>query len=439
MDVETTDVINLPPTKPCWNKSRKRNQTHLTTPPPDDELEMPPKKRKTGHGTAASTPSGSEASEPGSDEQQEDNNETPRPPLRTARLSYSASQHSTQSGGSSPRKHLAVMNLYERRIKTGNFSDTASMPKLLSDLRKLLVSRLLCGRKILGSASEPFFQQVDSLHADFDIFKEDPEVYFSPERDQLGTTPAPEDAMYILESAAECAANDQAECGWSSDVHHEVLSQALRRRQPGKTFKTLVKFMSCSTSTLIKEYKLPSAPDKKIDYCIYIDPAHDTEDPGIADLIDNLRTQLPLYSINISGEISLLKTPLAIPVEIKRSGEGGDDAALQVSTWLEAQTEFLHQLISRCPDSGLSMDDIGYVPGLIIQGHSWNLVAATRRGNETVRRPRSRMDCANVGRSYGLICVLDRPARLLAFIRSWRSYRCYVRGLLTSTGLGLRS
>ncbi|WAO97023.1 Hypothetical protein NCS54_01472600 [Fusarium falciforme] len=167
-------------------------------------------------------------------------------------------------------------------------------------------------------------------------------------------------------SAAECASHDQVECGWSSDVHHEILSQALRRRQLGRTYKTLVKFMACLTATLMKEYKLLSAPGKKVDYCIYLDPAYDTDDPGMGNLIDNLRSQLPLYSINITGEISLLKMPLAIPIKIKRSGEGGDDAALQVATWLEAQMEFLYRLISRCASSRPSLDDIGFMPGLII-------------------------------------------------------------------------
>ncbi|KAH6952511.1 hypothetical protein BKA56DRAFT_504853 [Ilyonectria sp. MPI-CAGE-AT-0026] len=213
------------------------------------------------------------------------------------------------------------------------------------------------------------------------------DCFFSPERDTLGCTPSPEDVMYILESAAECATKDQAECGWSSDVHHEVLVLALRRRQPGRTYKQLVKFMACSTAQLIKEYKLPSAPDKKIDYCIYIDPQHDAANPDMVDHIDNLRCQLPLYSINVTSEISLLKNPLAIPIETKRSGEGGDDAALQVTTWLEAQLEFLHRLIRRClPRDGdtPTLNDIGFLPGLIIQGHTWNFVAATRQGYETV-------------------------------------------------------
>ncbi|KAM0415976.1 hypothetical protein ACHAPT_013075 [Fusarium lateritium] len=387
--------------------------------------EMPsPKKRKAAHpppelGTSISAGSLSLSS----DDDDEDNDEaqemTPRP-HRTSRLSHSTSGKSTQSGGSSPRKHLAAMNLFDRSVVIRNLSDTARQTPALLAMRSRLLS-LHRGRGILGESHKSIFSgdSLASLHPDFATLSNDADFFFSPERDILGQTPSPEDVSNILDSAAECTTMDQPESGWNAEVHHPLLALALRQRRPGQTFKALVKFMSCSSAALIKEYKLPSAPDKKIDFCIFIDPEYDLENPDMAIHVDNLRAQLPLISINVTSEFSLLKRPLAILIETKRSGEGGDNAALQLTTWLEAQLELLHRLVSRCqaiPSAGgdlPTLNDIGFIPGVIVQGHDWNFVAATREGHETVIW--SKMFIGSTGDILGIYQIVN----FLQILREW--------------------
>ncbi|KAJ3521278.1 hypothetical protein NM208_g13367 [Fusarium decemcellulare] len=377
--IETADAIDIS-LQPRLSRNLKRahspSRLSIPTPPP----EMPSlKKRKTAHGmpsaaeSDASADSDSNSSQDGDQDPQNPQDMTPRA-SRTSALAHSRassqlSSHrttsSSQTGGSSPRKHLAAMALSSRYVKRGNFSETAR-----ESTKNLIPS--------IGPA----------LHVDFTTLAED-DVFFSAQRDTLGSTPLPEDVVYILESASECRLMDQGESGWNAEVHHPLLAMALRKRQPGHTYKKLFKFMSCSSAPLIKEYKHPSAPDKNIDFCIYIDPEHDQQ-PDMASHVDNLRSLLPLQSINITSDIPLLNRPLAVPIETKRTGEGGDDAALQVSTWLEAQLELLHRLVRRCQvlsstyNDLPALSDIGFLPGLIIQGDDWNFVAATRQDNETV-------------------------------------------------------
>ncbi|KAF4988309.1 hypothetical protein FDECE_15105 [Fusarium decemcellulare] len=400
--IETADAIDIS-LQPRLSRNLKRahspSRLSIPTPPP----EMPSlKKRKTAHGVPsaaesdASADPDSNSSQDGDQDAQNPQDMTPRA-SRTSALAHSRassqlSSHRTTSssrtGGSSPRKHLAAMALSSRYVEQEDFSETARQPSALSAMRSRLMS-VSRGRGILGESTKSLISSTGpALHVDFATLAED-DVLFSAQRDTLGSTPLPEDVVYILESARECKLMDQGESGWNIEVHHPLLAMALRKRQPGHTYKTLFKFMSCSSAPLIKEYKHPSAPDKKIDFCIYIDPKHDQQ-PDMASHINNLRSLLPLQSINITSDIPLLNRPLAVPIETKRTGEGGDDAALQVSTWLEAQLELLHRLVRRCQvlsstyDDLPALSDIGFLPGLIIQGHDWNFVAATRQDNETV-------------------------------------------------------
>lgn len=146
-----------------------------------------------------------------------------------------------------------------------------------------------------------------------------------------------------------------------------------------------------STASLIKEYRTLHAPHKKIDFCVYIDAQYDSDGGEMASHIDTLRARLPLLSINPTDDLPLLCHPIAIPIETKRPGEGLDTANLQVATWLSSHFVFLQRLLdagslSSCDaDQPVpSLDDIGFLPGLIVQGNMWNFVAATREGSRTV-------------------------------------------------------
>lgn len=101
-------------------------------------------------------------------------------------------------------------------------------------------------------------------------------------------------------------------------------------------------------------------------------------------------------SINPTNDLSLLSKPIAIPIEIKRPSEGLDTANLQVATFLTAHLTLLQRLVdagaSAPVDDGEktpSVDDLGFLPGLILQGNTWNFIAASRQDPRTVGLPRA--------------------------------------------------
>ncbi|KAF5017480.1 hypothetical protein F66182_10585 [Fusarium sp. NRRL 66182] len=361
-------------------RTGKRQRSYHPTPPPEEQNRVDndmadaslTKKRKTGHQRSVS--SATPQRDRSSDDQDEAGLEeaTPRPagalrlsPPRGAPSNASSqTRSSTPSSASCPKKHFAAMSLFETGFDFRDLADTASQPKSLTEMCTYL-KKLRRGRGILGASSESKFARRElgpGLDPEFATFTTDADYFFSAERDTLGSTPSPEDVMYILESAIECSSIMQAECCWNSQVHHPLLALSLRQRTPGQTYKQLIKVAPCSTASLIQEYKPLGAPNKKIDYCIFIDPKYDAENSAIAAQIDIVRHHLPLLSINTTGEFSLLQRPLAIPIETRRPGEGWDGAALQESTWLGAQIVFLQQLLKlgKSAHDAPSLDEIGF-------------------------------------------------------------------------------
>ncbi|CAJ0555002.1 Ff.00g135150.m01.CDS01 [Fusarium sp. VM40] len=365
------------------------------TPPPDSlvssEVEMAPaKKRKTTTGAVAS---------PSPDDIQEDNDateqETPKP-LRRVHLpsvaSSTSSATSGRSGASSPRKQLAAMALSTRGVETRAMSDPSGLPPALAQLRTKLL-QFGRGRGILGLNSLASIRDeaaARAFHPDMVAIYEDKDFSCSAHRDALGSTPSPEDVLYILECAADCLRMGRSEAAWNNEVHFPLLCLALRPRVKG-AFQRLVNVTNCSTASIVPDYRIRFVPDKKIDFCVYLDPRYDTIDTNIASQVDSVRARLPLLSINPTDDLSLLSNPIAISIETKRPGEGLDTANLQVATFLTAHLTILQRLV----DAGAAMpvdegekmpsvDDLGFLPGLIVQGNTWNFVAASRQDSRII-------------------------------------------------------
>ncbi|KAL6399375.1 hypothetical protein AUP68_17921 [Ilyonectria robusta] len=464
-DVEDAPVWSpqLPPspqkqTQPLLDCSRKRKYDrpssagHLAhpTPPPDSpishddrekysSIEMPSsKKRKTGPGTPTTLPSTTDGYGQDEDDNNDNNDannrmgdeydQTPRPPRRRhvpsdASSLSSATRSSTStsglSGASSPRKRLAAMALSDCGVQIRAMSDPSLLPPSLAAIRAKL---MLCarGRGILGASAKDSLSAGQMLHPDMEILQTDPEFYFSSSRDELGSTPSPQDVLYLLECAADCLRLDRSEPAWNNEVHFPLLSLALRPRVIGSVFKRLIKVTTCSTASLIKEYRTLHAPHKKIDFCVYIDAQYDSDGGKMASHIDTLRARLPLLSINPTDDLPLLCHPIAIPIETKRPGEGLDTANLQVATWLSSHFVFLQRLVdagSLLPSDDdqpvPSLNDIGFLPGLIVQGNMWTFVAATREGSRTVIW--SGTTIGSTGDIFGIYQIVTA----LQMLRSW--------------------
>ncbi|RYC82051.1 hypothetical protein BFJ63_vAg15079 [Fusarium oxysporum f. sp. narcissi] len=257
------------------------------------------------------------------------------------------SSASGRSGASSPRKQLAVMALSSHGVETHAMSDPSGLPPSLADMRTKLL-QFSCGRGNLGENGLESIQDetaARALHPDMAAIYEDKEFCCSARRDKLGLTLSPEDVVYILDSSA----------------------------------------------SIIPDYRIRFAPDKKIDFCVYLDPHHDPNNANIASTVDTFRSRLPGLSINPTDDLSLLSNPIAIPIETKRPGEGLDTANFQVATFLTAHLTLLQRLVdagASVPvgdgEKAPSVDDLGFLPGLIVQGNTWNFIAASRQDSRIV-------------------------------------------------------
>jgi len=103
---------------------------------------------------------------------------------------------------------------------------------------------------------------------------------------------------------------------------------------------------------------------------------------GEAELIDNIRQLLPDQSLNHTAALPVRHRPIALGIETKKTGEGAEAARLQVGVWLAAQWRFLEVLagLGRGGDpvilnsSSACLGELPlFLPGIVIQGHDWNL------------------------------------------------------------------
>ncbi|UPL02786.1 hypothetical protein LCI18_013720 [Fusarium solani-melongenae] len=95
-----------------------------------------------------------------------------------------------------------------------------------------------------------------------------------------------------------------------------------------------------------------------------------------------VHSELPDGVINHTDYYPLRDRPIALSIETKRTGEGWDGATLQLSVWQAAHWRLLDLLNSDREDEPAPLP--GFLPGIIIQGHGWYLVLATRENMKTV-------------------------------------------------------
>ncbi len=177
-------------------------------------------------------------------------------------------------------------------------------------------------------------------------------------------------------------------------------------------------------------------PSKKVDFCIYIEPSCDKDHPHASQTIASLQDALPYGMFNHTNLNTLRDRPIALSIETKRTGEGWDNARLQMGIWNAAHWEFLGLLLrmrreaadelstlqGRIPDdtteaSRTELPNVSdaqtlqlpeYLPGIIIQGHDWHLVITTRHGDKTIFWQKMTFGTTSSSKGiYQIICVLQ--------------------------------
>lgn len=150
-----------------------------------------------------------------------------------------------------------------------------------------------------------------------------------------------------------------------------------------------------------------------------------------ANAIDALRAGLPCQSINHSDFGPLRRDPVAVSVETKRAGAGGEEARLQVGTWHAAQWKLLAGLVA---DAGGDLAALPFLPAVIVTGHDWAFACTTREGRRTVCSVPNWLVCLWGGladmflRSSGLTVPSAAPAVSSASTASYMAFSIWLGG-----------
>ncbi|KAI3528349.1 hypothetical protein CABS02_15140, partial [Colletotrichum abscissum] len=211
--------------------------------------------------------------------------------------------------------------------------------------------------------------------------------FFDASRGQTRRGPVHDyrDVDHIVSCSQFCIREQVDEDGWGAEVHHRVLSAALRR--PYAPIKDgLVNFASTKTAPLhAKLLKRMQTPSRMVDYCMYIDTeVAGNDDASVSNAVRRLRAQSGYSTVNHTSYFHLRDNPVSLSIESKRPGGSVDDAQLQMGSWHAVQWAFLDEATAK---TGSSLQDLPFLPGLIVQGEHWYFVATTREGKKTVSRP----------------------------------------------------
>lgn len=203
--------------------------------------------------------------------------------------------------------------------------------------------------------------------------------------------------------------------------------------------------MTSTHASILPDYGNPSAT-KKVDFCIYVNPSNESRasaviNPPAVLAIDRLCHELPCNVFNFTEFVPLERQPIALSIETKKPGEGWEGARLQLGVWQMAHWCFLSYLIelqeakrearreqatkdAREAREAEAQQEAGvilergdmqhsaqslslrekqpgtspleavdksrspfrlpeFLPGIIIQGHQWDLVITTLDGTKT--------------------------------------------------------
>ncbi|KAI0432834.1 hypothetical protein F5Y09DRAFT_300531 [Xylaria sp. FL1042] len=294
---------------------------------------------------------------------------------------------SNRSGRSSPTKQIARLRInstMQHRMMDDDGSDDfpESVRKLLDPIKR---ATTLC-RGLLAESQRQVIRDyalADPKHRrNFEECYNDVVLFTNTLGDQSDPID-PEFVGLILDEARECDENLHPEASWNMQVHYPLMRRAImgaaRRRNVQDGGNPLVTVVPCTTASLVADFKVHDAPAHKVDFAIALEPGRTlvggtavdgtTLDKTAADGIEARCKSMPGLSINHTDYAPLLRRPIAISVETKRTNDDFEKARIQLMVWLAAQWAKVESMTDRPPE---------VLPAIIIQGHDWYLVASTR-------------------------------------------------------------
>lgn len=288
------------------------------------------------------------------------------------------------------------LRLKDQGLEVRQFrADTASpeMSKLLHTMREVLH-----GHDIL-----PYDRRDAILNSPYcvdDVVREW-RYSFQPEgeNDDLpGRIPTVEEAGLILQLAEECHDLSYDEAGWNVEVHHRILESVFREPGSRKGKDGLFNFLLATTAHPTPDYLPQYMPAKMIDFCVYLDLDRDAR---LREAQRELARHTSNSTVNHTDFAPLQLRPIALSIETKKPNKDVDSANLQMGSWHTAQWNFLATAVRLSSQDGrvskspleqmelvkraeARLDQLPFLPGVVVQGHKWSLVLSTREGQKTI-------------------------------------------------------
>ncbi|KAF5556841.1 hypothetical protein FMEXI_894 [Fusarium mexicanum] len=313
------------------SKKRSLSDANLPISPPlssdrgaDSNMEgSPVKKRKLGVAPFFAAQTDGDEGDVSEIIVEDDNDETSRPDR-----SVTDTGSSQKSGGTvkqlSPKKVMSKLSITPNGLlqKPLKASDPL-VPKSLVQLEKDMES-IADGHGVVPEYLEAEMSGKTIEDCDFNtgMFDKNGVKYPSDSHRQVNLY----DIIAIVASANTCQEDLLDEHTWNNHVHTPLLNAAFYGRYPCPP--QLDGFLTCTTATILPEYKIKAAPGKKVDYVAYINPDIDKTQPNARATIDKFRAHLAEESINHTGYRKM--TPISFSIETKRSGQDVQKARLQL-------------------------------------------------------------------------------------------------------------
>ncbi|KAK7428831.1 hypothetical protein QQZ08_004601 [Neonectria magnoliae] len=178
-------------------------------------------------------------------------------------------------------------------------------------------------------------------------------------------------ARKLVKRAGQCHHLQYDEAGWNNLVHTPLLDAMLNDKDPFQS--QAVDFSPCMTAPISPRFHHFAFTSTRVDYVLYLDA--DADDVPISDALTTLEKSEG--SVNHTAFTPLGQRPISISIETKRHGGDGRRADVQLAAWQAAQWSFLES------QAGDKVNELVFLPGVIVRGHEWKSVATTRRDRKT--------------------------------------------------------
>ncbi|KAF5565874.1 hypothetical protein FNAPI_1423 [Fusarium napiforme] len=239
-------------------------------------------------------------------------------------------------------------------------------------------------------------------------------------KDEIEAYPGPDCTLAMLDDDSYYVP-DESESACTKglfDVAIKILEAAEKCHTRRPEEHQLIDVAPCSMATIDPEWHRKSVPKGQVDYVFYVDPS--SREPIAQDKCLARRDRVG--SVNHTQFIPTAEFPIAASIKTKSRQRSSQDAEVHLAAWQAAQWHKMDIAV------GNQISELGFLPGIIIDGHEWMFHATTcgLLGNKTVSlvpiRAKKRM-CTNVERRlFGPAMLLVPRPLLPVFFASWLAF-----------------